>query len=154
MDTIKVHKEELLNIIESNREKHVEDFKKSIKAYRVKAADLFTKELEKMVNGEEFATNIRLDKPESHIKDYDLIIGMLKMSVDDIVELEWNQFNQYVNDEWNWKPYFKTSVYSNSAYFGMTRISGTTMGMQGMGGTSGSSGSSDVEIKFSKDETD
>ena len=154
MDAIKVHKSELLDIIKSNREKHVEDFKKSIKAYRVKAADLFTKELEKMVNGEEFTTNIRLDKPESHIKDYDLIIGMLEMSVDDIIELEWNQFNQYVNDEWGWKPHFKTSVYSNSAYFGMTKISGSTTGTQGVCGTTGSSGASGIEIKFSENETD
>jgi hypothetical protein len=148
MKTVRVNKSELLEILRENRKKHTVEYKESIKAYRVKAADLLKKELEKIVNGKKFEIRFDLTKPLSHEKDYDLIIKMVEMSVDTIIELEQNEFNQLVNDEWNWKSGFMSSIYSNSGYSGSSGISGTC----GFSGTSGTSETYYIPITFDEDE--
>jgi len=132
MKTVRVNKDELLRILVENRKKHKDEYKESIKAYRVKAADLLNKELQKIVGGKKFNLDFDLSKPQCHEKDYDLVIKMVEMSVDEILELEQHEFNQLVNDEWNWKSSFKMSVYSNYSYSGSSGISGTS-GTSGTG---------------------
>ena len=140
MDIIKVKKEDLLKVLKENRKKHKTDYFEAVKAYRVKAADLFAKELEKIVAGEEFTPYINnLQKPIEHIKDYDLVIKMVEMGIDDVIKLQQAEFNQLVMDEWNWRTSFHSTVYSNTTYFGQGGMSGTS-GTSGMSGTTGSSG--------------
>lgn len=88
MKTVRVNKTNLLEILSENRKKHKEQYKETIKAFRVKAADLLNKELQKIVAGKKFETHFDLQKPVSHEKDYDLVIKMVEMSIDDILELE------------------------------------------------------------------
>jgi len=126
MKKVRVNKKDLLEILCENRKKHKEQYKVSIKAFRVKAADLLNKELQKIIAGKKFETYFDLQKPVSHEKDYDLVIKMVEMSVDDILELEQNEFNQLVNDEWTWKSSFRSEIYSNSGYSGSSGISGTS----------------------------
>jgi hypothetical protein len=156
MKTVKVNKSELLVILRENRKKHTIEYKESIKAYRVKAADLLNKELQKVINGKKFDIRFDLVKPISHEKDYDLIIKMVEMSVETIMELEQGEFNTLVNDEWNWKSTFTSSIYSNSMYIGYSSISGTmcSSGTSGCSGTTGTSGTSNISITFSDDEND
>jgi hypothetical protein len=142
METIKVKKDELLQIVKDNRKKHKTEYAESIRAYRVKAGDLFARELEKIISGEKFVTSISIQKPESHIKDYDLVIQMLKMSVDDVIEMGQYEFNQYVNDDWSWKQTFSSSVYSNSRYNDVSAFSG-----------SGAMTGTTYDVKFAEDET-
>lgn len=159
MKKVRVNKDELLGILVENRKKHKNEYKESIKAYRVKAADLLNKELQKIISGKKFDLNFDLTKPQCHEKDYDLAIKMVEMSVDDILELEQYEFNQLVNDEWNWKSSFRVSVYSNSSYSGATYISGTS-GSSGTSGTDGycgigttdPSGYFHIPVSFSEDE--
>jgi hypothetical protein len=103
MENIKTNKAELLEIVKTNCAKHKEEYLDAIKAYRVKAADLLTKELQKIVTGEKFEIGFNLVKPVSHEKEYDLTIKMLEMSVEDVVEITQYEFNEMVNDEWGWK---------------------------------------------------
>lgn len=161
METIKVKKSELLEILTANRKKHKAQYKESIRAYRVKAVDLFNIELQKAIAGKQFDIYFDLQKPSCHEKDYNLSIQMLAMSVDETIELTISEFNQLVNDEWNWKSSFQSARTSNAWY-----NSGTS-GYSGSAGTTGISGYSgtthlsctndsgeftDFEITFSEDE--
>jgi len=152
MKTVRVNKTDLLEVLRENRKKHKEQYKESIKSFRVKAADLLNKELQKIIAGKKFETYFDLQKPISHEKDYDLVIKMIEMSVDDILELEQTEFNQLVNDEWTWKSSFKVSVYSNYSYNGWSGISGSS-GTSGGGysSTTGTSGNF-IPITFPDDE--
>ena len=155
MDKVKVRKDDVLQIIKDNRKKHKKDYYEAVKAYRVKVADLMAKELQKVVSGEEFVTCFSVSKPVSYLRDYDLAICMLELCISDTIELQANEFNQLVNDEWNWRSSFRSAVYSNSSYFGMSNISGTsgTSGSSGVSGSSGSSGTSwSYNVTFSEDE--
>ena len=153
MEKIKVSKQELLTIVKENRTKHKQEYLESIKAYRVKAADLLAQEIQKIVGGESFEIRFNLVKPESHEKEYDLTIKMLEMSVEEVVSITLYEFNQMVNDEWDWKYGFRSSYLSNRAYVGTHMISGTT-GTSGAPGTTGSSGTSgySYDITFADDE--
>lgn len=163
METVRVNKNELLTILQENRKKHKIEYKESIRAYRVKAVDLFNKELQKAIAGKKFETYFSLSKPESHEKDYDLAIKMVKMSVDEKVVLSSAAFNQLINDEWSWKSSFRISVTSNYEYRGYSGISGYS-GYSGSAGTPGvfiteenigigsSTPNEYAEIKFASDE--
>jgi hypothetical protein len=135
MENIKVKTSELLEVLKTNRQKHKEEYKESIRAYRVKAAELLNRELQKAIAGKKFETSIPLTKPASHEKDYDLIIKMMEMTIDDTVSLTHNEFNQFANDEWSWKPNFLSTYYGH----GTSGYSGTS-GSSGTAGTSGTSG--------------
>jgi hypothetical protein len=51
--------------------------------------------------------------PDDHTDDYDDVIDMLGMALDDKIELTQPQFKQYVKDDWGWKQSWTTS---NTAY--------------------------------------
>jgi len=143
MDNIKVKKEELLEVLKSNKEKHILEFKEAVRGYRVKSATLLSDQLAKVEGGEEFTMDFNLPKPVSHEEDYQLAISMLTMDVDDYVELDQHEFSCYVNDKWQWKSTFS---HTNSGYTGSSGRSGTS-------GTSGySGGKGDSFVNFSKDE--
>ena len=150
MENIRVNKQELLGIVKENRDIHKKEYFELIKAYRVKVGELLSKELERVVSGEKF--NLRFDvlKPESHVKEYDLSIRMIEMSVDENIEIDQYTFNQLVNDEWDWKHVFSSSRMSNSMYVGTHSITGSTSNL----GDVGNIGLKDLEITFSKDEID
>jgi hypothetical protein len=144
MDTVKVKKSDLLAVLKENRKKHKEEYKESIRAYRLKAADLLSKELAKITAGKKFNTYFDLEKPTSHEKDYDLTIKMIEMSIDEVFELRTSEFNQLVLDEWSWRSSFDSARYSNSGYQGYCGTSGVS-GTTGLSGTAGYSRT----VKFS-----
>ena len=158
MERVKVKKSELLEILQANRKKHKEEYKETIRAFRMKAADLFNKEYQKAISGKKFESSVFLSKPESHEKDYDLSIKMIQMSVDDIIELSTGEFNQLVNDEWSWRSSFSTARSYSAGYSGSSGMSGTS-GKSGLAhytnSTSFKSQETEdftIEVKFADDE--
>ena len=49
---------------------------------------------------------IGLPEPEDHTDDYDRVIMMAHMSVDDTITLSEDEFAMYVMDQWRWKQDF------------------------------------------------
>jgi hypothetical protein len=101
MDTIKVDKQQLEKTIATNRNKHVAEYKKAHKKW-LKAV---VKELEKRIaNAKEGKVDLtfRLPEPQSYEKSYDTALDMLKWHLEDDIELDRSEFQQYVLDEWNW----------------------------------------------------
>ena len=117
MDTVKVSKDELLETLNENRDKHIADFKEAMVEYR-KAA---TKELTEMLKQAKSKTDkikrgITAPEPVSYEGSYKTAIRMLEMSVDEEVELSEHEFKQYVEDEWTWQASFSsnTLMYKNA----------------------------------------
>lgn len=136
MEKLKVKTADLVKVLKENRQKHVLEYKEAVRQYRLRAAEALTRELDKCTSGKKFETNLNMGRPASHEKDYDLIIRMLQMSVEEITVLDHHEFNQFVLDEWSWKPGFQSSSYGASGSYG---TSGST-GYSGSSGTSGTSG--------------
>jgi len=136
MENLRLKTAGLVEVLKANRQKHVEEYKEAVRQFRMRACEALKRELEKAINGKRFETNLGMTRPVSHEKDYDLVIRMLELSVDDITILDPSDFNQFVNDEWSWKPSFRSSTTYYSGCSGPSGASGTSE----FSGTSGTSG--------------
>src|SRR6516225_5289330 len=96
MNTVKVKREELLTKVRANRDAHRSLFLKAQEGYR----KLVIEELDRMLADAKavrpIARSINLVEPADHTEDYDRVLAMLEMSVDDAVILSAEEFSQYV----------------------------------------------------------
>jgi hypothetical protein len=112
MNSIKMKRLELLGIVQKNCTKHVSDFVEAVSDYKQAVVQVSTANLK-------LAKTADLDKikqikglpqkPVSYEDSYKRAIRMLELSVEDIIEVEEDVFNQLVLDEWQWKQSFSAS---------------------------------------------
>lgn len=100
MNNVTVAKEELLKTLKENREMHIQIFHDALEGVRIQYRKLLEKELEKLVAGKEVKATVSISMPFNHEEQYDEVIEMLEMSVDDEIELTRHEFTQYVQDKW------------------------------------------------------
>lgn len=113
MRTVTVNREELLRIVKSNRERHRDIFLKAQEEFRKRAIEELEKRLSDARDGKHFDQHLGMVEPVDRTQDYDRIISMLEMSVDDQIDLTQDEYAAYVMDDWSWKRQWITS---NSAY--------------------------------------
>jgi hypothetical protein len=112
MRSVKINKDELLKIVRDNQKKHVKEFDESVKDYKKAAIKVAKEHVELAKTGElDQIAKIKAmpQRPMSYEDSYNRAIRMLELSVDDIIELEEDIFNQLVLDEWTWKHSFVAS---------------------------------------------
>ena len=115
MYEVKVNKTELLTILKTNRQKHQEIYIKAFDGYRKEVIRHLQFALDQASAGEKIITQISLIAPQDHTAEYDRVIGMLKMSVDEKIEIDNTEYRQYVLDEWDWSKHFSTTSSSYSS---------------------------------------
>lgn len=121
MRTVKIGRAALLDKLRENREQHREVFLKAQEGYKQFLIKELEQRLDEAQRGLKIDRVIRLDEPTDHTGDYDRVIMMAEMSVDDEITLTDVDFGQYVMDDWAWKQafaatagtYTDTSQYSN-----------------------------------------
>lgn len=115
METTKVRKDELVARITENRDKHRQVFEEALDGYKAAAIKAGEHILEQLRNNKTPDLNalLRLPVPSDHTGDYDAVLDMLDMNVDDEVEISQADFRSYVRDEWHWKGQFTAT---NSHY--------------------------------------
>lgn len=119
MREVKVDRKELLKKVKENREKHVSEFKEAVIGYKTVALkeiergmDRLKKQVEELRAGEVLhltAVSFNIAVPQNHSKDYDQVISMLEMSVDDTLTIRSDEFAMYVMDDWGWKTDFENT---------------------------------------------
>ncbi len=113
MQNVRINRSEFIARVEANREGHRAAFEQALDGYR----DRVIRELERRVRhireGRDFDLHFRLPEPKDHTDDYDRILTMARMSVDDVIELEADDFACFVLDQWSWQRNFAetTSMY-------------------------------------------
>ncbi|MEK6233762.1 MAG: hypothetical protein N2C14_03535 [Planctomycetales bacterium] len=110
---VTVKREDLLERLRANREKHEVEFEQAISAWQAELARV----LESTNSGAclEFPHSLdqlREDCPVSHLLEYDQAIDMFTMCVREQVKLDSDAFNTFCRDEWGWK----SSVSRNRFY--------------------------------------
>lgn len=112
--TIKVNKQQLIDKIKENKKNHVEEYAKAIIAYKEEALKQLANLTEKVNEG---ALDIKLNliTPIDNSTNYDKIVEMFEWEVDDVVELEQNEFLEYVQDE---TEFARSAKFSNLFYSG------------------------------------
>lgn len=112
MNAIKMNRTELLEIVRTNRDKHITDAVEAVADYKALVIKIATDNLELANTGD--LTKLKDIKslpgqPCSYEQSYTRAIRMLELSVEDIIEIEEDVFNQLVLDEWTWKNSFSAS---------------------------------------------
>lgn len=116
MRSVKIAKAELLQIVTENQAKHIAEYEEAVQDFVVLALKI-AKENVKLANTGNLDQIAKIKPipaaPVSYVSDYARAARMLQLSVDDVIELEDDVFNQLVLDEWSWKRSF---VVSNTMY--------------------------------------
>jgi hypothetical protein len=112
MRSVKLNKNELLEIVRKNKEKHIADYTESVEDFKA-AVIKIAKANVKLANTGDLSKISQIksvpQKPVSYEDAYARAIRMLELSVEDTIDLEENIFNQLVLDEWAWKQSFVAS---------------------------------------------
>jgi hypothetical protein len=128
MKEVRVNKNDLLKIVKENREKHIKEYKEAVEGYKEAALDQIEKgmarlraQVEGLKKGQMIALahiTFDLQVPCNYQDDYDQIIQMLEMSVDESIVLSKQEHLQYVMDKWQWKGSFEntTMFYNNKLW--------------------------------------
>lgn len=116
IDGVKLKKHELLEVLKRNSEKHLDDIAEALTLRRDEMHEYFTNQINKMDRDDEYEPkeNINFPKPVDSSDDYSKAIRMVEMTQDDIIELNENQFDKLVMDNWDWKQ----SLITTSAIYG------------------------------------
>lgn len=116
----------LIEILKKNREIHAAEYKEAVIGFHIEACKKIEQYLGNIKNfsglEDEFIKktdyhSFRISSPQDHTKEYDDIIEMLEMSVNENICLDSQAFRAYVKDEWIWAPQSKmlNSGYARSA---------------------------------------
>ena len=113
MRTVKIKKPILVEVLTKNRNAHRELYEKAFEGYRDECMKCLNHNLQALTEGKRVEVRIYESCPVDHTEDYDTILNMLDMSVDDVIELSHSEFQQYVEDNWQWRESWNNS---NSKY--------------------------------------
>lgn len=106
MKTVTVKKTDLVEALKSNLEKHTKQLAIIKDERKSEMIEALRKLLDDLAADGEGPENLRFPLPADHRDDYERAIRMAEMSVDDNIELDQQEFNQYVMDNWLWKTDF------------------------------------------------
>jgi hypothetical protein len=116
MQSVTVSKDELTKRVTANRASHRDLYERAFAGFKRQMRQKLEESLEMLERGEVPPLQLGLVVPEDHTADYDQVLEMLAMSVDDEIKVDYQSFRSYVMDEWGWKQSFtnSTSAYMNS----------------------------------------
>ena len=113
MKEVKINKGKLLEVVQKNRDNHRAVFERAIVVYKAKVIEELEASLVRAREGERVERFHSLTRPVDMTREYDQVIAMLEMSVDEEITLTNVEFAHYVLDRWSWKGQFASS---NRAY--------------------------------------
>ena len=112
MNQVTVRVEDLSSILHDNRDQHREQFLEAQHVYRARVIEWLDEQLASARRGEKVRRAISLPEPEDFTDEYDRVIRMLEMSVEDKVTLTAREFDNFVRDKWDWTQRFATNTTS------------------------------------------
>lgn len=114
--TINVNKNELINILTENKNKHIKNRKEAIKNWQLECKERLTKQLTELSEtGNIKVLSVLQHPPEDMSSNYQSAIDMLTWHTQDSVTLDQEQFAAFVQDKWEWSSHW---TLSNSKYLG------------------------------------
>jgi hypothetical protein len=110
MKEVRVRTEQLKERITTNRDTHAREFAEAVDGWAKEVAQLMRADIAAIEAGERRKLTILDSIPDNHTADYDRVLEMLDMSVDEFQTLDMETFRQYVMDDWSWKARWSVST--------------------------------------------
>jgi hypothetical protein len=114
---ITVPKDQLIEILMQNRDKHQEVFLAALEGYREHVLKWLNKTIREARMGRLPALSFAGRAPADHTRDYDRLISMLGWHTGDTFDLDEHDYAQFILDDWGWKRQF---LDTSSAYAAAT----------------------------------
>lgn len=111
--TVRIKKQELLDVVKANLAKHKEIVDEAFAKYREMAIAELDAMLAEAKAGKRIRRAVSLVEPIDQTPEYTSLIRKLEMSTENEVSLEEHEFECFVMDRWQWKRQWSTS---NSMY--------------------------------------
>ena len=119
MNHIIVNKEKLLATIKANRELHRDAFLEALDGYRTQVIAALEESLAQARAGKKVGKRfVALQEPQDMTRQYDQVIRMLQDSLGDKIEISYEEYSNYVMDDWSWSRQWTAS---NSMYASSVR---------------------------------
>lgn len=118
MKTVEIDKDDLASTIRANRQVHKDTFEKALQGFQKTALEQVESMLERARKGLKQSLFLSLVIPEDHTIDYNRVLTMLDMEVNQTVTLTEEEFAKYVMDDWEWKNQWTTTA---SAYLSQSQ---------------------------------
>lgn len=110
MRTVRITREDFIAKVSENRQNHRSIFDAAVTGYRARMIKELERRLHDVRRGHAFSGYLSLPEPEDHTEDYDRVLEMATLSVDELVELSEDEFSMYVMDQWNWTNAFTSTT--------------------------------------------
>lgn len=115
--SVRLDKQRLLDALKANKVEHKKVYDEAIQGWHEAMRAAVVKALADIDERSVYHTSIfhKLPKPEDHTEEYDATINLIEWSLDTEFELQAQEFQQFVMDNWAWKAGFTatTSNYRN-----------------------------------------
>lgn len=111
---LKVKTQDVIDALTKNMANHQKEYVAAVAAYKVEAEKQLKKRLKDLREGS-LKIELKLTHPEDRTEDYKKIIKMFELEVEDVIDLDQDEFNQYIHDELT---FAKSAKMSNSFYVG------------------------------------
>jgi hypothetical protein len=108
---------ELIDKVQANRDNHRGEYEKAWTVYEKVMREWFEEQLKRLQKGKKFDRIAPHPVPEDHTDDYDQLLGMLRMNTNELLELDWSMYQQFVEDEWGWS---RSAGATNTYYASMS----------------------------------
>jgi hypothetical protein len=110
LDTVRVNKAQLIEAVRANREGHRHAFLLAQHGWhKIVVAELEQRMADARA-GRKINGYFQYPEPQDHTKDYDRVLRMLELSLDNELELTQQDFAKYVMDDWEWKALWTQST--------------------------------------------
>jgi hypothetical protein len=112
MDTVTVKKDRLLEKMRTNRDNHRGIFEEAMIKYRERAVQELHNRLDEVSAGGPIHLVINLPTPVDYTEQYTDAIERFDWHEGDEIELDAQEFKQYVLDKWGWEAAFAANTRS------------------------------------------
>jgi len=102
MKQVLVEKVELLNILKTNKQLHLDEYEKAEKEFREAGIAALEEMLEKFKTGGDNSLRVPLLAPVCHEEEYDSAIRMLEVSCEDKIALDEHEAQNLIMNNWSW----------------------------------------------------
>jgi hypothetical protein len=111
--TITVKKLQLIEQLKVNMVNHIKEYENAVVAYKEEALKQLSQQIKEVEEGS-LVARLNLVTPINSSKEYEKVIEMFEWEINDDVELEQDEFNQFVLDEFD---FAVNAKFANTMYF-------------------------------------
>lgn len=101
--TITIPKDKLLTKLRENQAKHKDEFELAREGFQIELKAELEAKLSDLAAGKSVKLGFTVRYPDNHYPDYSDVIEELEWDESDVIELDRQEFQWYVQDQWHWR---------------------------------------------------